>query len=360
MMRFRALMSVSLTALVWGGVGCSRADKTQTAPAPTNANVRTEKQAAAPVTETPHGSRRKALSGAPVFVDGKMAAMLRYGELPPTLGAHSVKPGAPARHYRLSEYLTAIGVDVARVKSIHVRGNGHRISSIEGSELAADRARFVFDFLGTDTGAARVAWDTTGLRNTFRAHEIRDVLVYVDKAVPQIDDKRSCYLDPAPSRACSASVPHAEGEMAKGTRVYLDGKLVGHVKRRRLDENVTAGKTVDGETQFALDKFLSSIGAAVKPNATVELLNGDDVIARASGAQLAAMAREATFVLPRHQSGRVVLSIPSSWQAAGSVAASAQVTAIQVHERSAPLARALAPIDSDVPPSDETAAREEG
>ena len=72
-------------------------------------------------------------------------------------------PNHRTRFYRVSDYLKAIGVNVDRVKAVHFADKAARIASIEGSELRADKDRFVFDFLQTQTGMPMQAWKTTGL-----------------------------------------------------------------------------------------------------------------------------------------------------------------------------------------------------
>jgi hypothetical protein len=340
------------------GTGCSR--QVQVRPAETIAS-QAEASAAATVragghAEAPHGSRRKAAAGAAVYVDGRAVGTLRYGELPPGIEARAITPNGAARNYRVDEYLRAIGVDVDRARAIHFRGSGQRVSSLEREELDREPGRFVFDFAGNDTGAATIAWDTVGLKNKFLVHEIREVLVYVDRPALAIAPGRSCYLE-AGETECSAKVPYATEELAKGTRVYLDGKLAGTVKRRRLTDDLIVGKSDDGLDRFALGKFLASVGVNPARANAIEVVAGDDVVGRGRTAQ------DVTFVLPRHHSGRVVVAMPTSWQTAGAGPlplgggpTQAEVTAVLVYEDKAPSKRALSvpsadPEILDAPPS---------
>ncbi|MBK6690908.1 MAG: hypothetical protein IPG50_01655 [Myxococcales bacterium] len=299
-----------------------------------------------------HGSRKKELIGAPVLVDGKAVAGLSFGELPSDLLVRRLEPTGPARYFRLYEYLKTIGVDVDRVRAVHVRGNAWRIASIEGDELAREQDRLVFDFLGGTSGGAKVAWDTTGLRNTFRVDEIRQLLVYVDQPAPALDARKSCYLAPqaegAP-KACSDAVPYAEEAPPKGTRVYLDGKLVGHVKRRKLTSDLVVGERA-GKSVFGLGRLLTSFGVDVAQVREVELLAGDALVGR--GNDVATKNDGIAFVLPQRQSGRVLLDVPSTWQApASSNTRSAEITAILVFRSKASTGRPLTDI-SDAPPSE--------
>ena len=73
------------------------------------------------------------------------------------------------------EYLKAVGVDVDHVKAVHLAGTRDHIASVEGSELRADKARFVFNFLEGETGIA-LAQQPDGF----------DVIV-MDLSMPKVD-----------------------------------------------------------------------------------------------------------------------------------------------------------------------------
>ncbi len=349
---------ILLGALAGVACGCSRKPVQATLPAnvpaaasaaPANAGVGNGAKA-----EAPHGSRKKKNVDVPVMIDGALVGTLRFGELPPGLQAQKKladrdKANAPVRYYRIADYLKSVGVSLERVRSVHARGNLARIASVEGDELRREPGRFVFDFLEGTTGIAKTGWDTTGLRNTFRIDEIRELLVYVDRESPVVDAKRSCYLE---GSACSEKIPYAEAELApgKGTRVYLDGKLVGQVKRRRLTDDLVVGTTESGSPKFALAKLLSSVGVDLSRAKLVELVAGDDVIGRGG----AGPAAELTFVLPKHQSGRVLVSVPSAWQSTSIPARGArdsEVTAVLVFSSKESRKRDLTPIP-DAPSSE--------
>ena len=330
-------IAMSMVAVVLAG--CSRKVPEIVATAP----VATKSEATAPAgkSEGPHGSRKKKNIDVPVIVDGAYVATLRAGELPSAVGAHAKSASEAPRYYRLSEYLAAVGVPVAKVRAVHVRGNLARIASVEGDELRREPNRFVFDFLEGTTGVAKLAWDTTGLKNTFRVDEIRELIVFVDKSAPGVDARRSCYLV---ENKCSEAVPYAADlEIGKGTRVYLDGKLVGQVKRRRLSDDVVLGKTSDGATEFALGKLLAGFGVDATRVRGVDLVSGDDVVGRAGKDALAAAP---AFVLPAHAHGRVRVNVPASWQASSREDRAADVTAVLVYQSTRPSARPLQTIDS--------------
>lgn len=312
-----------------------------------------------------HGSRKAKDLDVPVFVDGQQVATLRHGELPPGFApvpaSSSAAAGAgtakAARFYRLGEYLSKVGAPTAKVAAVHLRGNNNRIASIEGDELRSEPNRFLFDFMEGDSGIAKTRWDTTGLRNTFRIDEIRAVFVFAEKSAPTLAPRRSCYVgEPTqPSgevELCSDKIPYADAEPAKGTRIYLDGRLVGQVKRRKLQDELIVGTEADGKSRFAMAKLLRSFGVEPSRARGVELVSGDDVVGR--GSDLAKREDALTFVLPAHRHGRVLLDIPAGWQATTNARSgtAAEVTAVLIYQSTVPSKRPLTPIPDVPPPED--------
>jgi hypothetical protein len=291
-------------------------------------------------TDAKHGTRKLMGLDTPVFVDGVQAAVLRAGEMP-SIPAIVLEGGA--KRYRISDYLAAIGVAPERLKSIHFHGNGDRIASIEGKELVADKDRFVFQFTSGDTGAPLTEWDTTGLKNPFVANEIRRVTVYVAKAPPAIHPQKRCHLDA--KGECSDAIPYSDGTIAKGTRIYLDGKMVGFVKRRRIGDDLAMGETPAGEEKFSVAKLVTSMGVEASRVTHVELVAGDDVIGRATGAAWSAVGKDVFFTLPKHQHGKVRVHVPASMQQGGGPEdRDAMVSAVRVYQRTEPADRELTAI----------------
>ncbi|WP_394838810.1 hypothetical protein LVJ94_18120 [Pendulispora rubella] len=358
-------------------LGCNkRSSFTVTKPKPV-AHA-TEAPAPAEPPATQHGSRKMRNVDVPVWVDGKQMAVLRYGELPSTVKPHTSPehPKGGARYYRVDEYLKEIGVPVERVRSIHVVGNQNRVASIEGDELRADKARFIFDFLDETTGNAKTRWATTGLKNLSVVHEIRALSVYVDKPSPAIDPQYSCHLRPGakvdgaerqPAEdVCAADDPYSTGENAKGTRVYIDGRLAGYVKRRQIPESMVVGKSEAGEHTFSLTKFMTSLGANVASARAIELVSGDEVIARTGGAAWMKHENALLFTLPKHQHGRVSVHVPAEMQAKAVegddpvTAHDTTVTAVHIHKSTPASAHELLPIVDESPePQDGTVAARE-
>jgi hypothetical protein len=257
---------------------------------------------------TLHGSRKMRGIDAPVYVDGVQQGVLRYGELPPIANVGS----DTAPEYRLADYLKASGVTLESIKSIHFHDNTDRIGSIEGAELRKDPARFRVHFASGTTGTAETAWDTMGLKNGFIIHEIRKMSVFVAKAVPQIKSGAQCHT--LADGSCTDKVPYVDGDAIKGTRVYVDGKLAGFVKRKLLSDSLIVGGSGD-DREYSLAKLAASYGADVDGVKTVELVAGDEVIARADDAQWKLHKGEINFTLPKHGHGKVRVHVPADLQA---------------------------------------------
>ena len=291
-----------------------------------------------------HGSRKLMGLDVGVFVDGVQTSVLRFGDLP-TMPSETLEGGAV--RYRLVDYVKAIGVAPESIRSIHIHGNNDRIASVEGSELLKEKNRFQFQFLSGHTGAAVVRWDTDGLKNEHVVHEIRKVTIYVKKASPIVDAKRSCHV--GPDGECSDAVPYASGDAVKGTRIYVDGKMVGFVKRRQLADALLMGNTAAGEQKYNVAKLLGQMGVDPAGIKAVELVAGDDVIAHAEGDQISTIAPEFFFVLPKHNHGKIRVHVPAGLQAQepGATDKDALISSIQVFKTTKPGHRDLSAISED-------------
>lgn len=291
-----------------------------------------------------HGQRKLMGLDTPVYVDGAEVAVLRFGDMAP-IKAEELEGGA--KRYRLYDYLKAIGVAPESVKSIHVHANNDRIGSVEGSELLKDKDRFKFQFVSGDTGAPVARWETDGLKNEFSVHEIRKMTVYVKRPSPAIDMAHQCHV--GADGACSDAIPYATHEPAKGTRVYVDGKMVGFVKRRQIGDALAMGDTAEGEHKFSVAKLVTSFG--VDPNGikSVELVAGDDVVARADAQAWSKLAPTVFFTLPKHNHGKVRVHVPAEIQARaeGAKDRDALVSSVLVYKSIKPAARDLSAISED-------------
>ena len=296
-----------------------------------------------------HGARKLMGLDVGVFVDGVQASVLRYGDLPAIPG-ETLEGGAV--RYKLVDYLKGIGLDPATIKSVHFHGNNDRIGSLEGSEIRKEPNRFQLQFLQGTTGSPVVRWDTDGLKNDFVVHEIRKVTIYVKKASPLVDKSKSCHV--GADGQCSDAVPYASGDAVKGTRIYVDGKMVGFVKRRQLADALVMGDTPAGERKYNVAKLVATtlVAAGVDPAGikSVELVAGDSIIARASGEKFNTIASDFYFTLPKHNHGKVRVHVPTAIQAEESRSSGDQdalISSVQIFKSTKPADRDLSAISED-------------
>jgi hypothetical protein len=294
-----------------------------------------------------HGKRKLVGLDSPVYVDGVQVAIFRNGEMP---AITPIELEGGGKRYKLADYLKGIGVSLDQIKSVHLHGNGDRIASVEGTELRKEKDRFVFSFISGDTGCPLQKWDTDNLKNEFVIHEIRRVTVYVKKPVPAIHPQKQCHV--GADGDCSDAIPYADGQVAKGTRVYLDGKMVGFVKRRQVTDAMMVGAAAadPSDNKYSVAKLVAGMGVDPTGVKSVELMAGDDVVARATGEQFTAFAPQTNFTLPKHNHGKVRIHVPAELQARapGVTDRDALVSAVLLYKSTTPPAgRDLVTISED-------------
>jgi len=207
-----------------------------------------------------------------VYVDGKPIGFLTFGELPIALKPTWVKdkvsqnkpadcPKCPAwkwsqqRFYKFTDYLKAIGVDVRKVKEIHVYGP--RLSQTvvaTGKDLQSKRADgFMFRF-GGDVGGKALPWVPEGFGNGKTPDKIAGVMIYIQRKPPKVT-RDGIELDGQPVYG----VPYYGDPIRGGVRVYLDDKLAAIIKRNDLDPKI-ATKSGSGDLSWSFSAFLKGKG----------------------------------------------------------------------------------------------------
>ena len=290
-----------------------------------------------------HGKRKQMGLDVPVYVDRVQRAALRRGDMPQLPEGRAWNG---ARGFRLYDYLTALGVNAARVKSVHLQSNGGRVGTITGRELVAHKNDLVFAFSDGDTGAPLARWSSSSLADTFGVHEIRRLSVFVDDAPPVIDRALQCALDQ--DGHCDDRPYEPEQGAAKGTRIYMDGRMVASVKKKTLGDALIARRSEDGRLHFSLTRYLAQVGVDASRVRAVEALAGDDVVARAESSWQA-VAPKLTFTTADHAHGKVRLAVPRELQADAESASDreALVTAILLYRDTPVPKRALSAISED-------------
>ncbi len=305
------VMSACLVALATAGTpGCSKKAPQVAAP------VAAAAPSAAPNGATPavaveHGKRKQRAIDPPVYVDGTPVAIMRFAELPPGMTQYAKTAGSEKIFFRLADYVAALGVSLDKVKAIHVGGKQRMWTRVTGDELRANTSELLFHFTKGNGGKPSSDWDTSKLSHSVRVDYFTSLAIFTSKDEPALDLVRSCYLQQ--DGECSDKVPYVEADMAKGTRIYVDGRLSNIVKRRLVkDDSILEGKGTPSP-HYSLARYLDSVGVDTKTAKAVEFIADDDrFVGRASQSQWKSNEPAVFFTLPPHAHGKVMANLPAS------------------------------------------------
>lgn len=251
---------------------------------------------------------------AAVYVDGKAVGFLTWGELPLTLAPTWVRdkvsankrpgtndPGwrwAQQRLYKFTDYLKAVGVDVRKVKELHVYGP--RLAEtlvVTGAELQSPLAnQFLFRFGGAVFGKP-LPKIPEGFGRGRNGDKIASVMVYVNKKPPVLTEK-GLELDGVPQ----LGVPYFGEPIRGGVRIYLDTQLAAIIKRQELDPK---GATTDaeGELHWKLADVLRAQGVDASKVVELWVIRNERRTEKLPGSALA----ELTFAAGAQAKGGVLL-----------------------------------------------------
>jgi len=280
-----------------------------------------------------------------LYVDGKTVAAVRVPELPPSVKPMSVHIGGGSHvmRYSVGAYLRGLHIDPARVKAVHFYG-GKRIAVVDHDEMLRVGDRILLGFTAGDRGKPRIHWPAIPLKINTTIDMLTNIAVYVDKEPPKLVERELVMPDGTP---VGEKVPYAPEEQGSGTRVYVDGTLVGTVKRKRITPEMllptpasasAAAKTAEpteGNDRYALLAYATSLDPSAARAKVMDVIAGDDVILRST--------RPATvaFDVPRRNRGQAVVDVPGQEAAPRR----ARVSAIQLYVKTTPPPREIAALD---------------
>jgi hypothetical protein len=325
-----AAVGCALATLV---AGCSKSHASSPPPPTAPAVAMT---AAVPPAEGTHGGGKNGngrFRDSYVYVDGKPIGVLRYSELPASL-----KPVAEPeiddldnpRYFKLPDYLQASGVDLARVREVQIYGSHGRIAVVQGDEIRTLRDRLVFDFTQQDHGKPRARWTQLhALPHRPMVDVIMGVAVYCSKTPPAPDGSGQLALDGKPID--EFDIPYVGDEIPKGTRVYVDGKLDGWVRRKQLADKLMAPGSDRVHAKFSLDAFLASLGVSARDAKAIDFLDGDDMVARIDGKRWTLEKSDYVFELPKRSHGKVKELFPGD--------KAARISSVQLYVHTTPPSR---------------------
>ena len=208
-----------------------------------------------------------------IYLDGKPIDFLTFGELPITLKPTWIKdkvsaekrPGtndlpwrwAQQRFYKFTDLLKALGVDVRKVKEMHVYASkfGESIIATAKDLQSPAAEKFMFRF-GGDILGKPIPAVPPHFANGGHPDKTTSVMIYVDKTPPKFDPVEDKFvLDGQPIMG----VPYYGEPLRGGVRIYLDDRLATIVKRQELDVK-TAKKQPDGDLLWSFADFLKTKG----------------------------------------------------------------------------------------------------
>lgn len=245
-----------------------------------------------------------------VYVDGKPIGVLAFGELPISLkptwieeeASIPLKPGYKGpqvkvirqRGYKMTEYLAAAGVDVAKIKELHVYGPRFTDSVIVGGdELRKRKDELLFRFGGEVRGKPiPIVPDDYG--NQRSPDKITAVIVYIDKKPPKLERNVGLILD----GEVQHDVPYYGEPMRGGVRVYLDDRLATVIKRKELEES-----GADGAPLKLMD-YVGKRGVDTSKVVEAWLIRDDKRVLKLDQAAVAA----ASFEVSAQAEGKVLIA----------------------------------------------------
>ncbi|HEU4733256.1 MAG TPA: hypothetical protein VFT22_35430 [Kofleriaceae bacterium] len=241
-----------------------------------------------------------------VYVDGKPVGFLTWGELPIGCKVSWLRdkvsaekrygtndPGwkwARKRYYKFTDYLAAIGVDVRKVKELHVyAAKPTQTLIVTGRQLQSPAASEFWFWFGANTSGKPIPHAPDGFGNGRVGDKITSVMVYIDKKPPTLVENEGLFLDGVEQ----TGVPYYGEPIRGGVRVYLDDRLATIIKRQELDPK--QAKTVaDGEPQWRLVDLLTAHGVDTRKVVEMWTIRGEKRSEKFSAAELATMTFQAS------------------------------------------------------------------
>jgi hypothetical protein len=227
------------------------------------------------------GGRAKRQAPPFVYVDGQPWAALQVAELPPGLKptVDGGESGEVGRRYSLLAYLRAVGVDVKKIREVHLHGGRTRIGVLTGAQLRAPPDT-EFSFTRATGGRAVMRWAPNAVA-TDMIDKVNDVAVYIDKPPPVRDPNTGALtVDGVPIEGPAYVTADVQG----GTRAYVDGRLVGILRPRDLD----------GDGPHPVLAQLARLGADATGVVAVDLIHDDVLVRRVPAGEIASLS----FTMP--------------------------------------------------------------
>lgn len=271
--------------------------------------------------------RRRRFRDALVFVDGQPAGVLKFRELPPGL-APTLITYSPTKHavrFSVWNYVASLGVDMARLKEVHLHGGRARASVLPRAVLEKYRNTLTIQFTQQVTGKPSIKWPDDFAEPVTPLDIITEVSVYVDREPPRWSPEDGAYR--MPDGTLRSGVPFAAEKDVGGTRLYRDGKLVTFLRRPQEG---------DREAVRDLAAAVKEAGVDLATVVAVDLVDED----RPTRVALAEVAPGGLgFSFPSRSQGRMKVHVRSE----GAAPREAMVSAVQLWSTPGPHGVTLPP-----------------
>lgn len=249
-----------------------------------------------------------------VYADGVLVGMLKFGELPVPMpvtwweeeASVSFSGGykgpktktVKQRRYRFTDYFKAIGLDVEKIKEVHIYGGGRRLASavISGEDLRKHND-LMFRF-GGDVWGKPIPSCPSGVTEGRCPDNLTTVTVYM-KRKPPVREGRYFVMN----GEVVEGIPYYGDPLRGGVRVYLDGRLVTTIKRHKLTDESLAVTSPDGTLHWKLFEFLKANGVNPDPVQEAWIIHQDRRVNRISREELTST----TFIAKQQRSGEILL-----------------------------------------------------
>lgn len=256
-------------------------------------------------------NKKRRFKDAIVYVDGEPKGVMRLGELPPQLRPAPVQlnDGRWVNRFLLMDYFELLEVPLDRIKAAYFHGGRNRTVTVAGDGLRKFRYELRFSFTGGTFGKPRVHWLSGRLKVNTTIDKINAVSVFVEKDPPPYE--RATHSFTMPDGTKTKGIPFVpEESFVKGTRLHVDGKLTGAVKRKKLPDELLAPDSSALQPRFLLGKFLDSIDIPHKDLKTMDFAQGDRFVARLDAEEWRALEPTLSFSIPRRSQGKILLHFP--------------------------------------------------
>ncbi len=218
-----------------------------------------------------------------VYVDGRPVGVLRETEMPDRLPvawtkeegdiaftADSTGPRSLwfyTKRWRVSDYLTAVGVDLKQIKMVVFHG-GRGVVAISGDVFREYKDGLRFDLTGINRMKLRVFLPRGMPRDTAFDRYVA-ISVIVDKPVPELDRRANALMLDG---EVIGGIPYHGAPLRGGVRIYLDGRLAMVLKRNALGD---VGKLPGATPSWNLGALLAATGLDTANIAAAEVVHRD-------------------------------------------------------------------------------------